>query len=383
MVGSEHSLGATAEHSEENPPWEQELATASERIALHFPRAETRTHVRAYLAGLLANIERRNGWQLSRATGSSTPYALQHIVGRAIWDAEAVRDDLQIFVRDSLLRAPFNLRFGQIGFAKKGSRSAGVRRQFNRTTSRIENCQVGMFVGCVTDRDCVLIDRALYLPPIWMRDISRRRRVGIPDELKYASKAELVSQMLCRALDAGFEPEWVVSESGQDADLRTLSMLEARAQPYVIGLDPSQLAARNDNLVPQSGVVLAGHECDWKGVEIGGLERFQWTMSTPCNVSPSRFRSTLCKRDTFEVTKIDHYAVFAPATCQMTAIIRAIADRPQVTKGVTSARVRLGLDQYEVRSWSGWQRHVTLVLWAQALLGAYRLRTTSPRNAAR
>jgi SRSO17 transposase len=131
-----------------------------------------RAHAGAYLKGLLSPVERKNGWQLAEVVGDPTPYALQHLLGRARWDADAVRDDLRDYVIEHLGDPRGVLVIDETGFVKKGEHSAGVQRQYSGTAGRIENCQVGVFLTYATPHGRTFLDRALYLPDSWLQDFS-------------------------------------------------------------------------------------------------------------------------------------------------------------------------------------------------------------------
>lgn len=122
-----------------------------------------------YVQGLLAPLERKTGWQLAEALGDSSPAAMQDFLGRTRWDADAVRDDLQTYVIEYLSDDGAVLILDETGFIKKGDRSIGVKRQYSGTAGRIENCQVGVFLGYASRRGRVLVDRTLHLPEEWDR----------------------------------------------------------------------------------------------------------------------------------------------------------------------------------------------------------------------
>src|SRR5918911_4452746 len=168
--------------------WSRELEALAARIAPRFVRAEPRRRALAYLRGLLAPLERKNGWQLAEAAGDVTPDGMQDFLSRARWDAEAVRDDLRAYVVEHLGDPDAVLVLDETGFVKKGTRSAGVQRQYSGTAGRVENCQVGVFLGYAGRHGRALIDRALYLPEGWARDPARRREAGGPEETAFATK---------------------------------------------------------------------------------------------------------------------------------------------------------------------------------------------------
>jgi len=179
--------------------WAEELEAVAGRIAPRFGRAEPRRRALAYLQGLLAPLERKNGWHLAEAAGDHTPDGMQEFLARVHWDADALRDDLRAYVVEHLGDDDAVLVLDETGFLKKGTKSAGVHRQYSGTAGRIENCQIGVFLGYASRHGRALIDRALYLPQTWTKDRPRCRDAGIPDEVAFATKPQIARAMLERA----------------------------------------------------------------------------------------------------------------------------------------------------------------------------------------
>jgi SRSO17 transposase len=183
------------------------------RTGAVFARAETRTRAMAYLAGLLSPAERKNSWQLAESSGDQNPYGFQHLLGRADWAPEALRDRLRAYVTD-YLHAPDAVGvIDETGFLKKGTHSAGVARQYSGTAGRIENSQIGVFLAYASRHGHTLLDRDLYLPAEWTDDRERCRRAGIPADRAFATKPALARQMLERTLTAGVGLAWITGDS--------------------------------------------------------------------------------------------------------------------------------------------------------------------------
>jgi SRSO17 transposase len=153
--------------------------------------SEPRRRVRAYLKGLLSPVERKNGWQLAEQAGDTSPYGMQHLLGRAQWDADAVRDDLQAYVIEYLADPDGVLINDETGFLKKGQKSAGVGRQYSGTAGRVENCQVGVFLAYASAKGRTFLDRELCLPKAWTDDAERCQMAGIPQGVKFATRLQL------------------------------------------------------------------------------------------------------------------------------------------------------------------------------------------------
>ena len=179
--------------------WAAGLDEVHERIASRFSRSEPRERVAAYLRGLLAPLERKNGWTLAEQAGEASPDGMQRLLATADWDADRVRDDLRDYVVEHLGDPGAVLVVDETGFLKKGSRSAGVARQYSGTAGRIENCQIGVFLGYASPAGRTFLDRELYLPKAWAEDRPRCDQAAVPDGVEFATKPELAIRMLTRA----------------------------------------------------------------------------------------------------------------------------------------------------------------------------------------
>jgi len=143
--------------------WTSLFDQLCERLGPCFARSETRKGVKAYLQGLLSPVERKNGWQLAEEAGQSTPYAMQYLLNRAVWESDEMREILQAYVREMLGPGGIFV-IDETGFLKKGNKSVGVQRQYSGTAGRIENCQMGVFLPYALYGNHPLVDRELYLP---------------------------------------------------------------------------------------------------------------------------------------------------------------------------------------------------------------------------
>jgi hypothetical protein len=183
--------------------WGQQLDSVARRIGARFARSETRDRVRAYLEGLMAPVQRKNSWQIAEQIGEAAPYGVQHLLGRSDWDPDAVRDDLRAQVVEALGDPGAVLILDETGFLKKGTRSAGVARQYTGTAGRIENAQVGVFLAYASRHGIAFLDRALYLPKEWTNDPARCRKAGVPDGTEFATKIRQAKGMLERPSPPG------------------------------------------------------------------------------------------------------------------------------------------------------------------------------------
>jgi SRSO17 transposase len=211
-----------------------ELDRVHALIGGRFTRAEPRARAREYVSGLVAGLERKNGWTLAEHAGALSPDGMQRLLRRADWDVDGVRDDVRDYVIEHLGDRDGVLIVDDTGLLKKGSRSAGVQRQYSGAAGRTENCQIGTFLAYASARGHALVDRELYLPESWTDDRERCRAAGIPDEVEFATKPRQAMAMLARALDAGVPFAWLTADEayGQVKYLRV--WLEERDVAYMV-----------------------------------------------------------------------------------------------------------------------------------------------------
>src|SRR3954463_10982502 len=243
----------SAVRPEDVQEWGQQLDEVARRIGARFPRSETRDRVREYLVGLLGPVQRKNAWQVAEQIGDDDPYGVQYLMGRAEWDPDLVRDDLGGSVVEALGDPEAVLVLDETGFLKKGSRSAGVARQYTGTAGRVEDAQVGVFLAYASRHGTAFIDRALYLPREWTDDPDRCEAAGVPEGTAFATKPGLARAMLERAFAAGVPAAWVTGDEvyGGDGGLRR--WLESERRPYVLAVRANQyvrLGLRQGTVAP-------------------------------------------------------------------------------------------------------------------------------------
>src|SRR5262245_40703518 len=352
--------------------------TEGERWLLpHFARREARRHAWAYLRGLLSPVERKNGWQLAEVNGDATPYGLQHLLGRAQWNADAVRDDLRTYLVQYLGDPGAVLVLDETGFLKKGQRSVGVARQYSGTAGRVENCQIGVFLAYASVRGHALLDRALYLPKDWTDDQARCAHAGVPTEQRFATKPQLARQMLQRAFDAGVPAAWVSSDSVYGDDRRLRVWLEEQDQAYVMAVSGKEYVWRHGRQHQVKSLLAALVPEGWSRLSAGegakGPRWYDWMwLSLAAPGQPAWRRWLLVRRSLSDPTELTAYVVFAPHVTPRATMVQVAGSRWTIEQCFEEAKGAVGLDHYEVRSWTGWHRHITLALWAYALLTVLR-----------
>jgi len=353
--------------------WAQGLEEVMERIGARFGRVEPRRRAQAYLRGLLAPVERKNGWQLAEAAGDRTPDGVQDFLARAHWEAERVRDDLRAYVVAHLGDAPAVLVLDETGFLKKGDKSCGVQRQYSGTAGRIENCQIGVFLGYASRHGQALIDRALYLPQSWAHDPARRAAAGVPETVVFMTKPKLGGAMLKRAFAAGVPCAWVVGDSVYGSDYALRRVIEQHGRGYVMTVTSAQRLG----LKPVTDWLDEVSAKAWQRLSAGdgakGPRLYDWAY-LPCGEPTARGfqQGLLIRRKIKKPTEFTFYLTLAPLGTTLAELVRVAGMRWTIEACFEAAKGEVGLDQYEVRSWTGWHRHITLAMLAYAYLAALR-----------
>jgi SRSO17 transposase len=365
--------------------WYLQLQRLHERIAPRFARPEPRHRALLYLQAVLSEIPRKNGWQIAEQARQARPYGIQRLLSDAVWNCDGVRDDLRAYVLEQLGSISGIGVLDESGFPKRGKKSAGVKKQYCGATGRVEGCQVGVFLTYVAGSGHALIDRDLYVPEDWLDDRERCREAGIPDTVSFHPKWELALHMLKRATAAGIRFSWVVADTVYgEVELR--KWLEAQGIAYGLAIpeDEAVCVKTADGYVLAEASEIEGRrfqEQDWHRLSMSrgtkGPRLFDWAMLPLVHQGGVDGRHFfLVRRCVDNADKKTYYLVFAPADATLQEIVGAIGKRWHVEEDLQASK-DLGLDQYEVRSWIGWYRHITLVMLAYAFLVSIRVHDKS------
>ena len=302
--------------------WADGLDGVVDRIAPRFGRAEPRRRARAYLRGLLAPVERKNGWQLAEAVGDRTPDGVQDFLSRVQWDADAVRDDLQAYVVQHLSDPDGVAVLDETGFLKKGTKSAGVQRQYSGTAGRIENCQIGVFLGYASRHGQALIDRALYLPAAWAKDEDRRRAARIPTEVVFTTKPKLGLAMLERARQAGVPFAWITGDSVYGADHVIRRWAERHRRGYVLAVTSKQYLGQR----PVTSWIKRLPCKAWQRLSAGdgakGPRLYDWAYIPYSGGAPGFHCALLVPRSIADRTELTFYLTHAPKDTSLTKLVQ-------------------------------------------------------------
>ena len=367
--------------------WGQQLDEVARRIGARFPRSETRDRVRAYLVGLLGPVQRKNSWQVAEQIGDVDPYGVQYLMGRSEWDPDSVRDDLRAYVVESLGDPDAVLILDETGFLKKGTESAGVARQYTGTAGRIENAQVGVFLAYASRHGMAFLDRELYPPEEWTDDPERCEAAGIPEGTAFSTKIRMARAMLERAFAAGVPAAWVTGDEVHGTwELRR--WLEGEKRPYVLAVRANQYVWSGPRQSPVAALARTLPGRAWHKIPIAagskGPRRYAWAwLVINSDLGPAWRRWLLVRKSLDDPDDLAYYIAAGPSRTTLTRLAVTAGARWSIEGGFESAKRETGLADYEVRSWTGWYRHVTLSLLAQAVLAAVRKLADGPPKKSR
>jgi SRSO17 transposase len=375
------------------------------RFAQVFVRSEPREASRQYLRGLLAPVARKNCWQMAEAMGQRNPQAMQRLLFGAEWDADAVRDELQAFVIERFGEADGIGIVDETGFLKKGTKSVGVKRQYCGTAGKIENCQVGVFLTYCSRRGYTFLDRRLYLPEEeWCQDGERRREARVPEQVVFQTKSQLAIQMLEHAWARGVPMAWLTGDEiyGDDTKVRDRVALARKkyvlavsantpvwreSQPIVMPLQGARGRPRKEPRLadgatpwePVSKVIAALPFQAWKRLAVGQGEKgprlYDWArvrIFEKRGAVPGPQGWLLARRSIADPTELAYYLSNAPRSASLRALAEVAGARWSIETTIEEGKGEVGLDEYEVRYWHSWHRHITLSLMAHAFLASIR-----------
>lgn len=358
--------------------WSESFRTFFAPFGGFFKRSESRESAQRYVRGLLAEVVRKNCWQLAEAMGEAHPDGMQYLLYGADWDADAVCKMLRAVIIEHLGYDPGIGVIDESGFVKKGECSAGVKRQYCGRVGKIENCQVGVYLGYIAPQGHALLDRELYLPQDWCDDALRRAKANIPEEIGFATKPQLAQRMLERAWAEGIPMQWVVGDStyGNSPTLR--EAIASAGRSYVLEI-PKSAQVQVGRQAPQTveSVVATLPETQWSRYALTlseqGLRWSDWTALRVVSTTDTLGEQWLVVRRTVtEPPDTTYFLSNAPSHTPLETLAQVGGSRYHVEHLLKEAKGSTGLGQYEVRYWHSWYRHMTLSLMAHAWLTLLR-----------
>jgi SRSO17 transposase len=295
---------------------------------------------------------------------------MQHLLGRARWDADGVRDDLRDYLTERLGDPGAVLVVDETGDVKKGTATAGVQRQYTGTAGRTENAQVAVYLAYVAPAGHALIDRELYLPKSWIADPGRCRAAGIPEGTAFATKPALARRMLARTLDAGVPAGWVAGDEvyGTDPDLR--SDLEKREVSYVLAVACRHKFSTGLRTFRADELARRLPRPAWQRYSAGpgakGHRYYDWAWLATDPHQPGH-RWLLIRRNR-HTRELAFYRCYSPRHVPLATLVKVAGLRWPVEENFQASKGLAGLDEHQVRTWTSWHRWVTLAMLALAFL---------------
>jgi SRSO17 transposase len=366
-----------AGHSVDAGRWRLVVDGVLASFAGRFARVEPRRAATAFVTGLLSDIESKSCWGLAEQAGHARPDAMQRLLYRAVWDADAVRDDLRALVARRLGDSDAVLVVDETGDLKKGMHTVGVQRQYTGTVGRVENAQVGVFLGYASRHGHTLVDRRVYLPRSWTDDPQRCRAAGVPDEVGFATRSELAADMIDAAVAAGTPARWVAADEayGNNTALRAhlrglrLGYVLAVSRSHHIPLDGGKVRQRADRVAAALPAAAWQRRCAGAGSK--GPRWYDWAwlgqVSTDADPDHGGHHSVLIRRNC-TTGELAFYRCWTPQPATLAELVRVAGLRWTVEESFQAAKSQVGLDQHQVRRWDSWHRFTTLAMAALTVL---------------
>ncbi len=352
--------------------WEKELDTVSKMLEPCFKRTEVFHNSIDYIKGLLSNVGRKNSWQLAEQIGDKNPYKVQHILSRAKWDYKDVNNALINYLKNSIEEKDSILIFDETGFIKQGNKSAGVQRQYTGTSRKKDNCQIGVFAIYSNKKSYSFLDKRLYIPKVWADDKERRKEAHIPEDLIFKTKPQLATEMFDELITK-IDFDWVCADCvyGSNEDFRL--NIENDRKSYVVGIRSNEYISiygiedRVDTFTKK-----AFWNKKWHRLSCGkgskGERIFDWLIF-PIDHHHSDFEKyVLVRRNINNFDDLSYYLVFCASETGLEKIVSVAGSRWRIEDCFKHAKGDVGLDEYEVRSYISWYRHITLSLISHAIL---------------
>ena len=362
--------------------WNAGLEELFARMDGLFYRTESKLHARQYVRGLLSPLQRKNGWTIAEHVGESEPKALQRFLNLSPWNVDELLVLNRDYAMEHLACDGAVLVADPTGFAKKGRKSVGVQRQYSGTMGRIDNCQIATFLAYVTPgRDRVLIDRALYLPEAsWLADPARCADAGVPEGTVFKTRPAQVIAMITAALEAGVPFAWFSAdeEFGQNPGL--CEYLEKAQIPYVMAV-PKNTAltttTAGEARITAAAATLKLHDWTRRACGIGtkGFRVYDWAL-----IDDARPGHQYMIRRSIDDGELAFYHCFNPNRAPFGELVNVAGARWPIEECFGSAKNEVGLDNYQVRTWPAWHKHITFAMLTHTFLAitAHRTKKGAP-----
>ncbi|MGW5781052.1 IS701 family transposase [Streptomyces sp. NPDC003863] len=344
------------------------------RTAGRFARVEPRRRVRDLVPGLLSDLPRKNCWSIAEWAGEATPDGMQHLLGRAEWDADVVRDDVREYVLNHLHDDDAVLVVDETGDVKKGEHAVGVQRQYTGTAGRIENSEVAVHLVYAGRRGHAAVDRELYVPRSWTCDPDRCRAAGLGEDTVFATEPELAVRMSGRFLDAGRRVGRVAGDEVYGGSPKPRAALEERGAGYVLAVACSHEVTTDAGKfradAPAVKVPRRAWQKLWAGAGGKGHRFCDWAVIDLAEPRAGSHRPLIRRNRT--TGELAYYRCWSPAPVPLATLVRVAGSRWRVEETFRAGKGLAGLDEHQVRRFTSWSRWVTPAMLAHAFLAVVR-----------
>ena len=372
--------------------WASSLRAVKQRIRPLFQQTRMAASAGLFLDALLGPERRKTGWMRAEAAGDPGPWRQQALLGRATWDADALRDVVRGYAIEALAEPDAVLVVDETGFLKQGKASCGVHRQYTGSAGKITNCQIGVFAAYASGKGHAFIDRQLYLPKTWADDPARRAGAHVPEDVVFATKPQLALAMIARAVAAEVPFAWVAADSVYGVGDIEMALRRA-GKGYVLAVNASH---RFNSWIgkPEVGGTAEAIADDldpalWQRLSAGtgtkGERLYDWAYCELADLGPDDYGATwtglwtrgLLIRRSLTDGERAYFTTWCPAGTPIQTLVAVEGRRWAIEDAFETAKTELGLAHNETRSWHGWHRHVSLVMLAFAMMAAVRHRANA------
>jgi SRSO17 transposase len=357
------------------------------RMRQLFAQERTAANAGLFLDSLLSGEPRKTGWNRAEVAGDAGPWRQQELLGRDRWDADALRDLVREYVVEHLRDDDAVLVIDETGFLKQGKKSCGVARQYTGSAGKITNCQIGVFATYASRHGHAFLDRALYLPKSWTDDAIRLKAAHVPEDVGFATKPQLATRMITRAVETGVPFRWVAADSvygvgDMERELRQLG------KGYVLGVASTHefksWGKKRKIAGTAAKITKTLDPSDWQRLSAGegtkGPRLHDWCYLELADLDAKEFnkennglwtRGLLIRRN-IDDGELAYFATWCPGGTTIASLVSVEDHRWSIEDSFETAKNEFGLDHNETRSWHGWHRHVSLVIMAFAMMAAIR-----------
>jgi SRSO17 transposase len=329
--------------------------------------------MRQFVFAMMAGLPRTNCWSIAEHAGERCPRGMQRFLSEAVWDQDAVLDDVRAWVVEHLGDPDAVLVIDETGDVKKGRATVGVQRQYTGTAGRIENSQVAVYLTYTSNRGHALIGRSLYLPVAWTDDSDRLREAGVPDDVEFATKPALAQKLILDALDAQTPARWVAGDEVYGGDPKLRRALHQRGLGYVLAI------AKNHQISTGIGfrraidlAVRLGPHC-WNRISAGhgakGERWYDWAVIDTTDPAAGKGgHHWLLVRRNHKTGEYAFYRAWSPTQVPISALVTIAGRRWTIEESFAASKELAALDEHQVRTWTSWQRWTVLAILAHAFL---------------